>query len=132
MRKKLVPRTFAFTSRARISASPDWSGTITTAKMSVFSREYQKVDDSKSRVKLSSPMNRAGTGEISRALVNARLRVKMMGMIRKTIIRMPAGASMESATGAVFRVVGFPLRTIVCCCSAGLVAVETVTTTLLR
>src|SRR3954469_23453417 len=69
--KKFVPRTFALASSARISASPAWTGTTTTAKYAVLRNDAQKKLSPKSLMKLSAPTNRGGLGEISRALVKA-------------------------------------------------------------
>ena len=98
MRKKLTPRILTLTSIARPSAIADWTGTITTAKTTVLRSDAQKVSLSNSRTKLSKPMNRAGCGEISRALVKARTKVRTIGTIKKVRSAPPAGTSIKKAT----------------------------------
>ena len=71
---------------------------MTTAKMTVLRSEAQKVSLPKSRTKLSKPMKRAGSGEISRALVKARTNVSTIGTIKKVMISTPAGTSISRAT----------------------------------
>ena len=51
-------------------------------------------------------MKVAGRGEISRALVKARMKVRMIGMIRKVISSTPAGTSISQATVAGLRPIG--------------------------
>ena len=98
VRKKLMPRIFLLTSTASPSAMADWTGTMTTAKMTVLRSDAQKVSSENSRMKLSTPTNVAGCGEISRAFVKARMKVRMIGMIKKVISNTPAGTSIKKAT----------------------------------
>src|SRR5882757_2340357 len=89
--KKLVPRTFALASNARTSASPAWTGTTIRAKYAVLRNDAQKRLSPKSVMKLSTPTNRGGLGEISRALVKASPNARSTGTRKKTISRMTAG-----------------------------------------
>lgn len=93
VRKKFKPGNFLFTSSAIISARPDCPGTITRAKMRVLRKDAQKTSVPKSRSKFSRPMNCIGRGEMRRASVNARTKVRTMGTTRKSSMRIPAGAS---------------------------------------
>jgi hypothetical protein len=52
------------------------------------------------------PTKVAGRGEISLALVNARMNVKMIGMIKKVINKTPAGTSINQAMAAGLRPIG--------------------------
>ena len=78
-------------SSARISASPAWTGTTTTAKYAVLRSDAQKKLSPNSLMKLSAPTNCGGLGEISRALVNASPKASSTGTRKKTISRMTAG-----------------------------------------
>ena len=95
-----MPRIFLLTSTASPSAIADWTGTMTTAKTTVLRSAAQKVSSENSRMKLSTPTNVAGRGEISRAFVKARMKVRMIGMIKKVISNTPAGTSISHATVA--------------------------------
>ena len=98
VRKKLTPRILTLINMARPRASSDWMGTMTTAKITVLRRDAQKVSLPKRRMKLSKPMKRAGWGEMSRALVKARMNVSTIGTIKKVRISTPAGTSIKKAT----------------------------------
>src|SRR6478736_1070381 len=98
VRKKFVPRILTLTSSANPSAHADCTGTMTAAKTIVLRSEAQNVSSAKSRTKLSAPMNSAGRGEMSRALVNASPNVSPIGMSRNVTSRTAAGSSMSSAT----------------------------------
>ena len=98
VRKKLVPRNLALTSNARHNARPAWTGTTTTAKYKVLRSEAQNRLSPNRFVKLSRPTNRAGRGEISRALVNASPNDSATGNTKKTTIRSRAGLTMAPPT----------------------------------
>ena len=61
----------------------DCTGTMTSAKISVFRSEAKKVSLPNNRVKLSKPMNLAGCGEINRALVKASPKVSRINPARR-------------------------------------------------
>ena len=97
MRKKLTPRILTLTSSASTSAHADCSGTTTTAKTIVLRSDFQNVASWKRRTKLSMPMNSAGRGEMSRALVNASPKVSPIGMSRNVMQQDRRRRSMSSA-----------------------------------
>ena len=72
MRKKLTPRIFTLTSSASTSAKPTAPARRRPRRQACCAATSRTAGRWKSRTKLSSPMNCAGRGEISRALVNAR------------------------------------------------------------
>ena len=62
-----------------------------TAKYSVLRSDFQKSGSAKRRWKLSSPVNFAGSGEISRALVNASAKQRKTGTKKNRTRRTIAG-----------------------------------------
>ena len=97
VRKKLTPRTLTLISSARTSAKPACSGTTKTANRTVFRSDFQNTGSWNSRVKLSKPMNEAGCGETSFALVNANAKVNAIGMRMNVTTSTTAGATSQAA-----------------------------------
>src|SRR6478672_4330301 len=97
VRKKLTPLTFTLINSARARARPAWIGTTKTAKRTVLRSDFQNTGSWASRVKLSMPTNCGPCGETSFALVNARAKVRAIGMRIKVTPRTAAGAISQAA-----------------------------------
>src|SRR6478752_9672980 len=97
VRKKLTPLTFTLINRARASARPAWIGTTKIANSTVLRSDFQNTGSPNSRVKLSSPTNCGPCGETSFALVNARAKVKAIGMRTNVMPSTAAGAISQAA-----------------------------------
>src|SRR5829696_3325135 len=96
VRKMLTPRILALISSASSSAKPACRGTTTTAKYKVLRSDFQNSGSLNSREKFSNPMIFAGSGEISRALVNASAKHSPTGTKKKTISSSMAGLTMSA------------------------------------
>jgi len=94
IRKNVVPRSFWLTRIAISSPRPACTGTTTTANRNVLMRDRTKVGSAvNARMKLSSPTNRGGLGEIRRALVNESPTASSTGTTRNRNSRIVAGAT---------------------------------------
>src|SRR6478609_5500588 len=97
VRKKLTPLTFTLINSARARARPAWIGTTKMANRTVLRSDFQNTGSPNSRVKLSTPTNCGPCGETSFALVNARAKVKAIGMRTNVTPSTAAGAISQAA-----------------------------------
>src|SRR6266567_4414354 len=73
---------------------------MTMVKEMVLRTDFQKIGSENRIRKLRRPTKCAGVGEISRALVNARVKASTTGMTKKIINRKTAGLAMPAAAKA--------------------------------